>query len=185
MWPAGTPLRQWADSFAIPNVPTSAAWLSANSDKLVDVPAVSGKDNWRVITKQVTYRGIDPGTGEFISQRETLMVGVDLGDINGTIGRLAYIDMVVSTVVVLALAIVGIAIVRTSLRPLTEIEQTAQAIAAGDLSRRVPEHDPRTEVGRLGRALNMMLSQIESAFRARERSEASARRSEERMRQFV
>jgi two-component system, OmpR family, sensor kinase len=185
MWPAGTPLRQWADSSAIPNVPTSAAWLSANSDKLVEVPAVSGTDNWRVITKQVTYHGIDPGTGEFISQRDTLMVGVDLGDINGTIGRLAYIDMVVSTVVVLALAIVGIAIVRTSLRPLTEIEQTAQAIAAGDLSRRVPEHDPRTEVGRLGRALNMMLTQIESAFHARERSEAAARRSEERMRQFV
>ena len=138
-----------------------------------------------MITQQVTYRGIDPATGEFISQRDTLIVGVDLGDINGTIGRLAYIDMVVSMVVVLALAIVGIAIVRTSLRPLTEIEQTAQAIAAGDLSRRVPEHDPRTEVGRLGRALNMMLAQIESAFHARERSEASARRSEERMRQFV
>jgi two-component system, OmpR family, sensor kinase len=49
----------------------------------------------------------------------------------------------------------------------------------------VPEHDPRTEVGRLGRALNTMLTQIESAFHARERSEASARRSEERMRQFV
>jgi two-component system, OmpR family, sensor kinase len=91
----------------------------------------------------------------------------------------------VSTALVLALAIVGIAIVRTSLRPLTEIEHTAQAIAAGDLSRRVPEHDPRTEVGRLGRALNTMLTQIESAFHARERSEASARRSEERMRQFV
>jgi two-component system OmpR family sensor kinase len=185
MWPAGTALRQRAGVPSIPDVPTSASWLSANSGKLVDVSAVSGTDNWRVITEQVTYRGIDPGTGVFISQRETVMVGVDLGDINGTIGRLAYIDMVVSTALVLALAIVGIAIVRTSLRPLTEIEHTAQAIAAGDLSRRVPEHDPRTEVGRLGRALNTMLTQIESAFHARERSEASARRSEERMRQFV
>jgi two-component system OmpR family sensor kinase len=185
LWPVGTPIQQRADISSIPDVPTSAAWLSANSGKLADVPAVSGTDNWRVITEQVNYRGFDPASGEFISQRETLIVGVDLGDINGTIGRLAYIDMVVSTVVVLALAIVGIAIVRTSLRPLTEIEQTAQAIAAGDLSRRVPEHDPRTEVGRLGRALNTMLSQIESAFHARERSEASARRSEERMRQFV
>ena len=74
---------------------------------------------------------------------------------------------------------------RASLRPLTDIEQTAAAIAAGDLSRRVPEHDPATEVGRLGRSLNAMLAQIEASFHARERSEAAARRSEERMRQFV
>jgi two-component system OmpR family sensor kinase len=78
-----------------------------------------------------------------------------------------------------------VAIVRASLRPLTDIEQTARAIAAGDLSRRVPDLDPRTEVGRLGRSLNRMLAQIESSFQARTRSEAAARRSEERMRQFV
>jgi signal transduction histidine kinase len=82
--------------------------------------------------------------------------------------------------------------VRASLRPLVEIEQTARAIAAGDLTRRVPDRDPRTEVGRLGQALNSMLAQIESAFGARAASEASARRSEEaarqsedRMRRFV
>ncbi|HJW59321.1 MAG TPA: HAMP domain-containing sensor histidine kinase, partial [Actinomycetota bacterium] len=102
------------------------------------------------------------------------------------------IDLVVSVVVLLALAGVGAVIVRASLRPLVEIEQTARAIAAGDLTRRVPDRDPRTEVGRLGRALNTMLAQIESAFGARAASEASARRSEEaarrsedRMRRFV
>src|SRR5215472_15195159 len=184
MQPEGSSLPLSPDT-SIPDIPTSPAWLSANSGKLVDVPSVTGTDKWRVITKLLTYQGVDPLSGQVITQRETLIAGVDLGDINGTIGRLAYIDMIVSIVVVAALAIVGIAIVRTSLRPLTEIEHTAQAIAAGDLSRRVPEHDPRTEVGRLGRALNAMLAQIESAFRARERSEASARRSEERMRQFV
>jgi two-component system OmpR family sensor kinase len=84
-----------------------------------------------------------------------------------------------------ALAIVGIAIVRSSLRPLTDIEQTAQAIASGDLSQRVPDRDPRTEVGRLGRSLNAMLAQVEAAFHAREKSAAAAQRSEERMRQFV
>ena len=184
MQPEGSSLAV-SPGISIPDIPKSPAWLSANSGKLVDVPSVTGTDKWRVITKLLTYRGVDPFSGQVVTQRETLIAGVDLGDINGTIGRLAYIDMIVSIVVVAALAIVGIAIVRTSLRPLTEIEHTAQAIAAGDLSRRVPEHDPRTEVGRLGRALNAMLAQIESAFRARERSEASARRSEERMRQFV
>jgi two-component system OmpR family sensor kinase len=91
----------------------------------------------------------------------------------------------VSGIVLVALAIAGIAIVRSSLRPLTDIELTAGAIAAGDLSQRVPDRDPRTEVGRLGRSLNAMLAQVEAAFHARERSEAAARRSEERMRQFV
>jgi two-component system OmpR family sensor kinase len=118
-------------------------------------------------------------------EKNTLIVGVDLGDINGTIGQLAYIDLIVSAIIVVALAVAGVAIVRTSLRPLADIESTAQAIAAGDLSRRVPERDPRTEVGRLGRALNAMLAQIEAAFHARARSEAAARRSEERMRRFL
>src|SRR5580693_1593336 len=81
--------------------------------------------------------------------------------------------------------IVGIAVVRASLRPLTDIEKTAGAIAAGDLTRRVPDLDPRTEVGRLGQSLNTMLSQVEAAFDARAESELAARRSEERMRQFV
>ena len=57
------------------------------------------------------------------------------------------------------LAIVGVTIVRASLRPLTDIEHTAEAIAAGDLSQRVPYHDPRTEMGRLA------LSQVELVLR--------------------
>jgi two-component system OmpR family sensor kinase len=183
--PIGQQLNESPYIASLPNVPTSSAWLRANAEKLVDVPALSGKDNWRVITGLVNFRVQDPFTGEEFQQSGTLIVGVDLGDINGTIGQLAYIDLVVSLVVLVALAMVGIAIVRASLRPLKDIEATAAAIAAGDLSRRVPDSDPRTEVGRLGRALNTMLSQIESAFRARAQSEAAARRSEEKMRQFV
>ena len=181
MRPAGLTLGA-SPGNSIPNVPTSASWLAANSDKLVNVRAVYGTDKWKVITQQVSYQPLGPFSP---SEQATLIVGVDLGDINGTIGQLAYIDLIVGLIVVAALAMAGVAIVRTSLRPLKDIEVTAAAIAAGDLSRRVPESDPRTEVGRLGRALNMMLAQIESAFHARERSEASARRSEERMRQFV
>ena len=183
--PTGSTLSTSLPGASIPDVPTSHAWLSANSGKLVDRPSVTGTDNWQVITKQVTVQDFNTFDGQPTVRQDTLIVGVDLGDINGTVGQLAYIDLVVGGIVVVALAMVGIAIVRTSLRPLKDMEVTAAAIAAGDLSRRVPDSDPRTEVGRLGRALNMMLAQIESAFHARERSEASARRSEERMRQFV
>ena len=67
--------------------------------------------------------------------------------------------------------------VRANLRPLVDIEETAGEIAQGHLNRRVPERDPRTEIGSLGRSLNTMLSQIETAFHAREESEAAAHQS--------
>ena len=182
-----TPTGPAGAGLAGPNVPTSKAWLSAHSGQRTTVPALSGDDNWRVITRVFSNAVIsNPFTGSSSSpQTVVLVVGIDLGSVNTTLGWLARIDLLVSVIIVVALAVVGVAIVRASLRPLDDIEQTARAIAAGDLSRRVPDLDPRTEVGRLGRSLNRMLAQIESSFQARTRSEAAARRSEERMRQFV
>ncbi|MGH3067436.1 MAG: sensor histidine kinase, partial [Streptosporangiaceae bacterium] len=168
---------------SLPDVPTSSDWYKANGNRLVNVAAVSGSDNWRVITQQ--FSATVNFTGQPQTVNATLIVGVDLGDINGTISQLAGIDLIVSALIIVGLAIVGVAIVRASLRPLTDIERTAQAIAAGDLSRRVPDQDPVTEVGRLGRSLNTMLARIESSFYAQAQSEAAARRSEGRMRQFV
>lgn len=113
------------------------------------------------------------------------MVGLPLDDVSATVNRLLIID---GAVVVLALALLAGAawwIVRSSLRPLEEVEATAETIAAGDLTRRVPPRDPRTEVGKLSAALNSMLGQIEAAFDARRASENAARASEEKMRRFV
>jgi two-component system, OmpR family, sensor kinase len=170
-----------------PDVPTNKAWLTANAGKMVTVPAQSGQDTWRVITRPLKYFGVGPlGVPAGPSQVGTLIVGVDLGgNIDQAVSTLARVDLIVSVIVLAALIMVGVALVRASLRPLTDIERTAEAIAAGDLSRRVPDSDPNTEVGRLARSLNIMLGQIESAFRDRAQSEAAARRSEERMRQFV
>ena len=98
---------------------------------------------------------------------------------NGSIARLAAIDAIVGAVLLLGLAAVGFAMVKASLRPLIDIERTAGQIAVGDLTRRVPLADPRTEVGRLAGSLNRMLEHIEVAFRARMASEEAARRSEE------
>jgi len=55
-------------------------------------------------------------------------------------------------------------LVRRGLEPVDEMVDTATAIAGGDLSRRVPEAAPTTELGQLGTALNEMLGQIETAF---------------------
>lgn len=114
-----------------------------------------------------------------------LTVGLPLDDVQATVRRLILIILIVGVGVLLLVGSLGYFLVRSSLRPLVEVEETAAAIAGGDLSRRVPERDPRTEVGRLSRALNGMLAQIESAFRARELSESAARASEQRMRRFV
>ena len=83
------------------------------------------------------------------------------------------------------LGIAGYAVVHRSLRPLVEVEQTAAAIAAGELDRRIPQRDPRTEVGRLSLALNGMLAQIQRAVASSESSAEQARTSEDRMRRFI
>ena len=79
----------------------------------------------------------------------------------------------------------GVAVVQANLRPLNDIELSAGQIAQGHLDHRVPEGDPRTEVGSLSRSLNAMLTQIERAFHAQEESEQAAHESEERMRRFI
>jgi two-component system OmpR family sensor kinase len=79
------------------------------------------------------------------------------------------------------LALVGLfawIVVRVGLLPLDRMGHTAAAIAGGDLSHRVETTDPRTEVGRLGIALNRMLDRLEDAFAAREASQ-------ERLRRFI
>jgi two-component system, OmpR family, sensor kinase len=155
------------------------SWGGAVTPMLMTVSSQSGDNTWRVAGQTVTYSdGSQTQTG-------VLVVAVDLGNVNGTIQRIAVFDLAVSTAIVIVLALLGIGLVRTNLRPLEDIEETAEEIAAGHLNRRVPELDPRTEVGSLGRSLNIMLSRIESAFHAQQESEEAAHQSEERMRRFV
>jgi two-component system, OmpR family, sensor kinase len=171
-------------SASLPAVPTSLTWADANSGKLVTVPAESGSDSWRVIAEPISYQA-STSTGTTEQGTGTLIVAIDLGDVNATISRLAATDLIVGAIIECILALAVVIVVRSNLRPLVEIEETAGEIAQGHLNRRVPERDPRTEIGSLGHSLNTMLSQIETAFHAREESEAAAHQSEERMRRFV
>jgi two-component system OmpR family sensor kinase len=127
---------------------------------------------WRVVSVRAP-------TGRLVT------VAYDLSDIQQTVRSLVLLQFGIGAAVLLVLGLAGSYVVHRSLRPLTEVEKTAAAIAAGELDRRVPERDPRTEVGRLSQALNGMLAQIQRAFASSEASAEKARNSEERMRRFI
>ncbi len=99
-----------------------------------------------------------------------------LRDVDQTLGRLTRVEIFVTAGVLALLGAVAWFAVGVGLRPLRKMEQSADAIAGGDLSRRVEHPDPRTEVGRLGLSLNTMLARIEQAFAAQAASEERLRR---------
>ena len=127
--------------------------------------AVDADDRYRV------RASIEPRAPDRI-----LIVAAPLTGVDSTLHRLLLIELLVTASALAAIAVLGLWVVRLGLRPLTAIGDTAAKIADGDLAQRVERADRRTEVGRLGMALNAMLAQIESAFRAREASEAKLRR---------
>ncbi len=106
----------------------------------------------------------------------TLVTAVSLGPTNETLASLTHDELLVSIIVMIALLVLALWVVRLGIRPLDDMTETAGAIASGDLARRIRRADDRSEVGRLGAALNGMLSQIEAAFRERTSSEARLRR---------
>jgi two-component system OmpR family sensor kinase len=113
--------------------------------------------------------GPEPGRG-------TLVVAVPLTEMRATLGRLLAIEAIVTLGVALLAGLLAVWAVSIGLRPLEAMGDTAGAIAAGDLSRRVQPADDRTEIGKLGSSLNAMLAQIEAAFEERRASEARLRR---------
>ena len=114
-----------------------------------------------------------------------LVIATSQVDVDNAVDDLRRTFLLISIGALVLMAGAGYWLVRSSMRPLEEVEATAEVIATGELSLRVPVRRPGSEVGRLATALNAMLGQIERAFRARTRSEEAARVSERRMRQFV
>ena len=113
------------------------------------------------------------------SSRDAIyVVAVPLRQLDATLTSFLGYAALIGLVVLAAALGLGWFAVRRAFRPLTQMEDTAAAIAAGDLTKRVPEPASHDEVASLSRSLNAMLAQIEQSFAVREASE-------ERMRQFV
>ncbi|WP_062348925.1 sensor histidine kinase [Herbidospora yilanensis] len=124
----------------------------------------AGGADWRVL--------VVPRQGAGTS----VVVAASLDAVRATVARLRVVYLVTGIALLALLTLAGWFAIRAGLRPLRAIEETAAAIASGDLGRRVPDAAPDTEVGRLSAALNGMLGQIERAFAARTESEARLRR---------
>ncbi len=80
---------------------------------------------------------------------------------------------------VLLLFLSGLAIwltITSALRPLKEVERTAEAVKSGKFSSRLVQHHGKTEIGRINRALNSMLDSIESAVRGKDKTLSQMRR---------
>ena len=119
-------------------------------------------------TRYRVRASLDPGSNA------VLIVATTLRDVDSTLQRLFWIMLLVTLVVLAAIVGLGLWIVRLGLRPLEQIGRTADAITAGDLSRRVEPATSSTEVGRLGLALNAMLGRIEESDRRLRRFVADA-----------
>lgn len=123
----------------------------------------------------------DNGDGEY------LVAGVSLA-----IARQAVLQQTITLVILAALALAltilsVIVVLRIALRPLNRLAKAAQDVAALQLDRgdspitvRLGDEDtdPRTEVGKVGDALNRMLEHVDSAFAVRAETD-------KRMRRFV
>jgi len=106
----------------------------------------------------------------------TVVVSVAFDSINGTLNKLTALFILISLLVLILILLASRAIIGISLKPLTNIEDKAAAIAEGDLSVRLPEVNSKTEVGRLTDSLNTMLGRIEESFDIRTKSESRLRR---------
>ncbi|MFC5830279.1 sensor histidine kinase [Nonomuraea insulae] len=163
----GTVLREYGDpvSLDLPRLDTAA--IAARAEEPFTVEAADDVE-WRVValpSKRTSTAGV--------------VAAVSLEGMRSTINRLRAACLVAGSVLLALLAVAGGIAIRAGLAPLRRVEETAAAIANGDLTRRVPEPaPPNTEIGRLARSLNTMLTQIEQGVAVKVESEA-------RMRGFV
>jgi len=144
-------------------LPGSTRAASGDGSRLFSTGSADGTVRYRVLASALPTGG-------------TIVLAYPLGDAEAALGRLLWIEAIVTLAVLAAVAAFALWLVRLGLRPLTNMEQAAAEIAAGDLSRRVTPDGGNTEVGRLGRALNVMMERIEAAFAERRASEARLRR---------
>ncbi len=146
---------------ALPPIPSPQA--SAMQGKIVTLPAVDGTLQYRVLLQS------GPRNATFVT-------AASLRPVDSAVNMLVRTLALAGAAALAGASLLTWAVIRHDLKPVDRMVETAAAIAEGDLSRRVPDADPDTELGRLGAALNNMLTQIEDGIRQRDAAEARLRR---------
>jgi two-component system, OmpR family, sensor kinase len=173
---SGQILAQTAISYGgstppVPSLPTRLPQFAAKAGGQTTITASATGHSSLRFRVFATQRVVTTESGAVY----TLVVAIPLTDVTQTLQRLLLVEAVATLAVLIGLGLLAWWIVRREMRPLEDMAATAGAIAAGDLSQRVERADSRTEVGRLGLALNAMLSQIEVAFTRSHNSENALR----------
>ena len=106
----------------------------------------------------------------------TVVAAQSLGNLDRTVSKLGFFFLLIGLLLISLIAIASRIVIKVGMRPLEDVEETAEQIASGDLSARMPDANSNTEVGRLVNSLNSMLTRIESSFEARRESEDKLRR---------
>ena len=165
----GNVVGQLGGDITSTTTPTTFAGMTINQ-----VNATKGKPFTVAATKnnpatRAIALALPTGVGSFI-------VSVSLDSVNRTLQELGWLFLFISLIVLLLIGLISRYVIQISLKPLRDVEGTAAAIAAGDLSARLPASKPNTEVGRLSHSLNAMLGRIEDSFNAKANSETKLRR---------
>lgn len=145
----------------LPQIPSPAA--SAIAGRIVTVPAIDGSMRYRLLLRS------GPGGWTFVT-------AASLRPVEQAVNSLMRALVIAGALALAFASLVSWAVIRHGLRPVNRMVETAAAIADGDLSRRVPDANPGTELGKLGTALNEMLGQIEAGILERDAAEARLRR---------
>ena len=106
----------------------------------------------------------------------SVVVAQSLSDFDKATDQIGRVFLFIGLIVLLLIGFAARQVIKLSMRPLEDVEKTAQKIAGGDLSARLENFEPDTEVGRLSTSLNTMLGRIEESFAARTESENKLRR---------
>ena len=161
-----------SDSGYRPDVSKLTSGFVLNNPRSLTVTSVDNRVEWRIHT--YTLRIVQEAN--MVEQPATLIIGVDLTENQETRGTFASVFLAFGLVAVILSAGLTQILVSTAFRPLREVELTAARFAGGDFSQRLGGSTPNTEVGRLTRSLNSMLSRIDRAFADRAETIENMRR---------
>lgn len=181
-----TPLRSVPSSVSITLLDPFGNYVGGvggdlNSQKITDyvvgtLPANAAKYGNQPFTLKIPGSDFRVLARVLPSALGSVFVAQSLAGVDETTSRLRIVFVLIGIIALLLIGFASRMVIKVGLRPLIAVEETAEKIAAGDLSARLPDAKPDTEVGRLVTSLNSMLSRIEESFAARTASENKLRR---------